>query len=110
MPLDADRIRVQHMCDALKEVIVFSKEKTLQDLYSDRQLSLALVKEIEIVGEAASKVSLAFRKQHKNIPWDVIIHTRNRLVHGYFDIDYKIVWQTVQYDVPQLLSQLKKLF
>ena len=67
---------------------------------------MALVKEIEIVGEAAARVSEATREHLTDIPWDELIGMRNRLVHAYFDVNLDIVWQTVQEDLPKLIALL----
>lgn len=107
--MDADIIRVKHMRNAAKEALSFIQNKTRDDLINDRQLALSLIKEIEIIGEAANKVSQEFRKKHPDIPWDIIIATRNRLIHGYFDIDYDIVWSTVKDELPKLIKSLAKL-
>ncbi len=105
----SDQVRLQHMCDAIREAMTFAKGKTLADLEKDRQLTLALIKEIEILGEAAGKVGANFRKKHPQIPWDLIVATRNRLIHGYFDVDTDIVWQTISEDFPSLLALLEKV-
>jgi uncharacterized protein with HEPN domain len=107
--IQSDVIRVQHMLDAASEALTFVKGRIYEDLSKDRQLVLSLIKEIEIIGEAAFGVSSDFKKKHANIPWQVVVDTRHRLVHGYFDIDHKIVWQTVIQDLPPLIMQLKIL-
>ena len=68
---------------------------------------LAIVKAIEIIGEAASQVGPSIRAQLPNIPWPAIITMRHRLVHAYFDVNLDIVWSTVQDDLPELLAQLE---
>ena len=78
------------------------------DLDHDRLLLLALVKDIEIIGEAASRVSPEARAQWADIPWQDIVTMRHRLVHGYFDIDLDIVWNTVADDLPPLAAQLER--
>ena len=70
---------------------------------------LAILKAVEIIGEAASQVSAETRKAHQEIPWSNIIGMRNRLVHGYFDVNLERVWETVQRDIPRLISQLELL-
>ena len=102
-----DRIRLQHMLDAAQEALSFTRGLTRQDLNTNRMLVLSLVKEIEIIGEAANQISEATREQLPKIPWADIIGMRNRLVHAYFDINLDILWQTVQEDLPSLISALK---
>jgi uncharacterized protein with HEPN domain len=70
---------------------------------------LALVKAVEIVGEAVSRVSPEYQANNPQIPWSAMIGMRNRLVHAYFDINLRILWQTTQEDLPLLIDELKKL-
>jgi uncharacterized protein with HEPN domain len=77
---DADRL--QHMLVHAEEAISLAKDHTRSDLDSDRLLNLALVRLLEIIGEAAVRVSEPFRQSHLNIPWQQIAGLRNRLIHG----------------------------
>jgi uncharacterized protein with HEPN domain len=104
-----DWIRLRHMLDAAREAISFTAGRTRADLEVDRMLVLALVKEIEIVGEAASQISQEARAQMPRIPWPDIVGMRHRLVHAYFDINLEILWQTVQGDLPPLVVELERL-
>ncbi|NIR50275.1 DUF86 domain-containing protein [candidate division KSB1 bacterium] len=104
-----DLIRIHHMLDAAKEIQSFSKGKSRDDLNSDRMLVLSLVKDIEIIGEAASKIASGLRKHFGDIPRQDIIATRNHLIHAYFDIDLNIVWDTVIKDIPPLIKGLEKI-
>jgi uncharacterized protein with HEPN domain len=97
------------MLDAAREAITFTEGRTRADLEVDRMLVLALVKEIEIVGEAASQISQEAREQLPNIPWPDIVGMRHRLVHAYFDINLEILWQTVQSDLPPLIAELEQI-
>jgi len=104
-----DRIRFLHMLEAAKEALGFAKDKTELDLSRDRMLILSLVKDIEIIGEAASKISKECQDQYPEIPWRQITGMRNRLIHVYFDIDFRQVWQTIASDLPELVVQLEKI-
>ena len=104
-----DAIRLRHMLDAAHEAIGFARGRTRSDLGSDRMLVLSLVKDIEIIGQAAFQIPPSTRDQLQDIPWDDIIGMRHRLVHAYFDINLDILWQTVQDDLPALISVLEPL-
>ena len=82
-----DLIRMRHMLDAAKEALSFGRNKNRGDLDSDRMLVLSIVKAVEIIGEAASKVTQETREAYTELPWANIIAMRNRLIHVYFDID-----------------------
>lgn len=104
-----DLVRLRHMLDAARDVISFTRDTTRKTLDSDRKLTLSLVKSIEIVGEAASKVSKQAQQQCPKIPWADIVAMRNRLIHTYYDIDLDRVWDTVISDLPPLITELEKL-
>jgi uncharacterized protein with HEPN domain len=104
-----DRIRLLHMLEAAQEAVDFARHETRESLRSDRRLALALIKDIEIIGEAASRISKDFQTSHSQIPWSVIIAMRNRLIHAYFEIDFDQVWDTVHGDLPVLVTQLQTL-
>jgi uncharacterized protein with HEPN domain len=102
-----DKIRFQHMLDAIEEAMSFAKNKGRESLDKDRMLVLALMKDVEIVGEAASRISKEAQRSTPEIPWVNIIGMRNRLIHAYFDINLDILWQTVRNDLPELAKILK---
>ena len=81
--------------------------KSRGDLDTDRQLVLSLVKEVEIIGEAAYRLSDESRGEFPRIPWQDIIGMRHRLVHAYFEINIEILWQTINKDLPELLAVLE---
>ena len=101
-----DRIRLQHMRDAARDALSFAEGKARGDLDGDRQLVLAVVKCVEIVGEAASKVSNEAQAHLPELPWADIIAMRHRLVHAYYDVNLDIVWRTIRGDLPPLASAL----
>lgn len=103
----SDRTRLLHMLDAAREALAFAAGRTAADLGHDRLLALALVKCIEIVGEAASKVSAETRREVDRIPWMDIVGMRNRLIHAYFDIDLNRVCDTITTDLPPLVATLE---
>jgi uncharacterized protein with HEPN domain len=94
------------MLDAAREAMEFARGRRRQDLDRDRMLALTLVKCIEIVGEAAAQVSPEGRAACPRLPWPDMIAMRNRLIHGYFDIDLDRVWDTVKDDLPPLVNEL----
>ncbi len=103
-----DLIRMRHVLDASREAVSFIAGKNRQDLDASRMLTLSLVKDVEILGEAASKVSEEVKRECPDIPWRDIIAMRNRLIYGYFDVDLNIVWQTVTDELPRIIQQLEK--
>lgn len=102
-----DRIRLQHMVEAAQAAQRFMTARQRADLDRDQLLLFAVVRAIEIVGEAATRVSEETRAATPDVPWPAIIGMRNRVVHAYFDIDREIVWKTITLELPQLLPALQ---
>jgi len=97
------------MVEAAESAQRFITGRTRADIDADEQLRFALVRAVEIIGEAASRTSPEMRSTVSSVPWADIIFMRNRLVHAYFDIDHDIVWKTVTEDIPELLPLLRPL-
>ncbi|MCS6773033.1 MAG: DUF86 domain-containing protein [Thermoflexales bacterium] len=104
-----DRIRLRHMLDAAVQAQVFVRGRDREALDHDQMLVWALVKAMEIIGEAACQVSAETRIQTPQIPWSKIIGMRHRLVHAYFDINLDILLKTVQEALPPLISDLESI-
>ncbi len=101
-----DAIRIRHMIEAAETTQNFIAGRLRSDLDTDQMLSFALARAIEIIGEAASKVSSETRSVTPVVPWFEIIAMRNRLIHAYFHVDNAVVWKTVTEEIPALLSIL----
>ena len=104
-----DRIRLRHMLDASKKAVEFCAGKTEVDLVKDEKLTLAVVRLVEIIGEAAKNVSADTRNSHPGIPWKEIAGTRDRLIHGYFDVDLAILGKIIMKDLPALNLRLETI-
>ena len=103
-----DPARLQHMLDAALKAVQFLQGRNRGDLDTDEQLTLSLTRLLEIIGEAAGKVSEQGQKSYPGIPWPQVVGMRNRLIHGYFEVDMDEIWRTVQEDLPPLITILKK--
>lgn len=109
MKLPDDIARVHHMLESSIEATEFLGEIVFKDFQKNRMLGNAIVRSLEVVGEAASQISQNFKDEHPEIEWKVIVGMRNRLIHAYFDIDYWVVWQTIHQDLPPVIENLKKI-
>ena len=104
-----DRVRILHMIDATESVEQFAAGRKRGDLDTDKMLLFAILRAIEVIGEAASKVTSETQDASPGVPWASIVGMRNRLIHGYFDIDSDVVWKTVTDEVPVLRRSLQAL-
>ena len=104
-----DTLRLQDMLATARDARTFAAGKTETDLSHDKQLTLALLKCVEIIGEAAARVGEDTRARYPALPWDDMIGMRNRLVHIYFDIDLALLWTTVTDDLLILITELVKI-
>ena len=97
------------MLESARQVLVFTKDLSFSDYSTHRMLQLAVERSIQIIGEAANRVSVNFQEAHPEIPWRRIVAQRNVLVHEYADIEDRLVWDLVQDHLPQLVVQLEVL-
>jgi uncharacterized protein with HEPN domain len=106
---EKDKIRLMQMRDAAREAVFFIQRKNRSDLDNDRLLELSLVRLLEMIGEAATKLSSETTALYPDFPHRQMIAMRNRLIHGYDSVALDIVWETVKSDLPNLLLQLDKI-
>ncbi len=104
-----DLTRLRHIADSARKAARFIKGKTRADLDIDEMLGLSLVRLLEVIGEATNGVSDELRERHLRVPWRLMCATRNRLIHGYYDVDMDIVWQIVANDLPPVIKQVRAI-
>jgi uncharacterized protein with HEPN domain len=97
------------MLEAARDAAKFVSDRSRSDLDSDRMLSFALIRLLEIVGEAARGISPALRAAHPEIPWARVAGMRDRLIHGYFDVNLDVVWETITRDLPELAAKVERI-
>lgn len=102
-------VPVHHMLDHAREAVDMTRGRTRADLDRDRLLNLALVRLVEVIGEAASRVPEEFRSRYPEVPWRQTVGIRNRLIHGYDSVNFDILWTIVQEDLPPLIEQLQRI-
>ncbi len=104
-----DSVRVRHILDAAREAVGFTEGHCRADLDADRKLNLSLVRLLEIIGEAARSISPDFRDVNPDLPWNKMVGMRDRLIHGYYDVNLDVVWQTTTEDLRPLIVQLERI-
>lgn len=101
-----DRVRLEHIQEAISNVFSFTNGKTPIDLNDDKMMFYAVVKNLEIIGEAAYHLTKAFRKEHTDTEWNDIIRLRNVLVHDYYQVNLQTVWDIIGHDLKPLQQQV----
>jgi len=104
-----DEIRLRHMLEAAQEACRFALGASRPELDSNRLVTFAVVRALEIIGEAARKVSENARNSYPDLPWDSMVGMRHRLIHAYFDVDVDRVWDTITQDLPPLIARLQEI-
>lgn len=103
-----DRGRLEHILMAINNVEEFLQGYDYEQFIKDKILYYAVVKNVEIVGEAAYMLSLDFKSEHTDTPWDQIEKMRHVLVHGYYQILPEVLWLTIHDDLPPLKTSVTK--
>ncbi len=101
-----DRERLRHMLEAIEDILEFSNGIELETYNQNKMLRLAIVKLIETIGEASSSITDELKTEFNDIDWHVLKGIRNIIVHEYFGINYTLIWNTIQNDIPVLKKQL----
>lgn len=108
MPRD-DGVYIGHIVDTGRKVVEKVHGKTREDFDADENLRLAVTHLLQVIGEAAGRISQEFRGRHPDIPWKAIVGMRHKVVHDYMNVDEDVVWRTATQELPVLLSRLQHL-
>lgn len=106
---DRDRLRVLHILDAAERISTYLSGIDREGFVSNRMLQDAVIRNLEIIGEACVNLTPEFRDAHTAVPWLKASGIRNRLVHGYFDVDLNVVWQTTSEALPPFVAQVRAI-
>jgi uncharacterized protein with HEPN domain len=104
-----DTVFLKHILDAIDLIEGYLKDKSYEEFEGNRMLQDAVIREIEIIGEATKNLSVEFRDKYSEIPWRQIAGMRDKLIHGYFGVDLVAVWDTATKDIPPLREKLQEI-
>ena len=95
--------------DALQQIQAYAADYTYDQFAKDRKTQDAIVRNLEIIGEAAKQISTSLRKRHPEIPWKSLAGVRDRLIHGYFGVNYEILWDIITRELPSLTVNIQQV-
>ena len=103
------KLFIKDIVDAMGHIEEFIGDIALDELEADEKTSSAVIRKFEVIGEAVKHIPNKIRKEHKDIQWKSMAEMRDRLIHAYFGIDYKLVWAAIKTEIPKLKPKLKKI-
>jgi uncharacterized protein with HEPN domain len=95
--------------ESARAALEYTHGKKWEEFSKDAMLQDAVVRRLEIIGEASNRVSSAIQKKHAHLPWQAMKGTRNKIIHEYDSIELDIIWEIIEQDLPSLVSELKKI-
>ena len=101
-----DREYLLDIVSSARLALSYVEGVSVNDFLDDTQLQDSVIRRIEVIGEAAGRISSEFREQHPEVPWQEMIGMRNRMIHRYDDVDLEVVWNTAKDSLPRLLDSL----
>ena len=107
--MEKDRLYLQHIMEALGKIASFLQGVDRDQFLASDLIRAAVIRELQVIGEAAKRISSEFRQTTPGVPWQEVTGTRDKLVHDYFDVDFEQVWLTCQEDLPLLKRALERI-
>jgi uncharacterized protein with HEPN domain len=102
-------VYIDDILEAIRKIKSYVKGVDKEEFLKNEMLMDAVLRNLEIIGEASSRLTASFRNEHSDIEWRKIIGMRNRVIHAYDIVDHEIVWYVVRHDLPEVQKRLKKL-
>jgi len=100
---------IEDILSSILKIEQFIDELTFEDFKNDDKTVFAVIRALEIIGEAAKKIPQPLKDKYPQIPWREISGMRDKLIHGYFGVDLRVVWDTIKIDIPDLKPLINKM-
>lgn len=101
---------IMDMVEAIEKIEEFTKGVTFENFEKDEKTIFAVIRALEVIGEAAKKIPANFRNRYKQVPWALIAGMRDKLIHEYFGVSIRVVWRTIREDIPPLKPLVKQIY
>jgi uncharacterized protein with HEPN domain len=102
-----DLVYLDHILDCFSKILQYIGDTNFEDFSRDEEKQDAVMRKIEVAGEATKRLSSELREQYQHIPWKAIAGMRDKLIHDYFDVDIETVWETAVVDIPRLIPEIE---
>lgn len=101
-----DKLFIKDMLDSIIHIEKFTVNMNFEQFAKDDKTNSAVIRKLEIIGEAAKNISKEIKQQYKDLPWSDIVKMRDKIIHSYFGVDYEIVWKTVKERLPEIKPKI----
>lgn len=109
MSKHGDKVYLGHIFDSIEKIERYVANDTFEQFQDDEETIDSVVRNFEIIGEASNNISEGFKELHPEINFRPIVTFRNRLIHGYDDINLEVVWKTIKKDLPELAREIERI-
>lgn len=99
----------KHILESINDIEIYVDGLSKKDFLNNKLVKDAVIRKLEIIGEAVTNLPHEFKEKHHHIPWRKISSTRNQLIHGYFNVDHDLVWQIIESNLPSLKKKIKNI-
>lgn len=100
---------IEHILDCIRKIKEFSEGLSFKEFFVNELVQDAVIRNIEVIGEASKKISTNTKQVYFDVPWKEIAGMRDKLIHDYLGVDFEVVWRTIKEDIPMLERQIKKI-
>lgn len=104
------KIFIRHILDSINDIEKYTHHTSKEKFVKMKMMQDAIIRRVEVIGEAVKNISISFRKTYPHIPWQDMAGMRDILIHEYFGVNIGIVWKTIQKDIPKLKKQIEELY